>query len=274
MQVLEDPGFRRLASCLRGHRWADRFSAIRTPSSLAESSSSRRLPQRRCLHLQETCSRDHRLRFSAAGRNLERGLALNLQVPGFDNFTFSKTNVSSLAFIGERARPLSKEESCCNEDKHSRRRKCFQYQSTCIRSFASKQPSKDDDPKSHMQTENAPREGGPSLPPPSLPKSASKNKPLDPPFSDYPSRVVRPQESLQVKSLVVDAEAMAASSRKGRQRLIATEKNKDLYRHIVEIQNLQKEESRKKTAYNVYRALMGNVIICTGASRLLLTAVE
>ena len=66
-------------------------------------------------------------------------------------------------------------------------------------------------------------------------------------------------------SLVVDKAATnAAMHKRRRQRSIASENDTKLYKQIVQMQNTEKEKSRRKTALNVYRALIGNVIICTG----------
>lgn len=45
-------------------------------------------------------------------------------------------------------------------------------------------------------------------------------------------------------------------------RHILLDPDKELYKQIRRMQNVQKEKMRLKTASNVYRALMGNVIIC------------
>jgi len=51
-------------------------------------------------------------------------------------------------------------------------------------------------------------------------------------------------------------------SRRQRGRLIALDRDKEVYSQIRTLQRMQKEQSRLKTATNVHRALWGNVIIC------------
>lgn len=49
-----------------------------------------------------------------------------------------------------------------------------------------------------------------------------------------------------------------------RSRTMALNIDKELYKQIIDNQATKKEESRRKTAANVYRALIGNVVICSG----------
>lgn len=52
--------------------------------------------------------------------------------------------------------------------------------------------------------------------------------------------------------------------RRRKKTIVVFEDEKELYRSIHRNQILQKEKSRKKTSANVYRALLGNVVICFG----------
>jgi hypothetical protein len=54
------------------------------------------------------------------------------------------------------------------------------------------------------------------------------------------------------------------SSAKKRSRTLALDSDKDLYQQIIDTQLMKREESRLKTRSNVYRALIGNVVICSG----------
>jgi hypothetical protein len=54
------------------------------------------------------------------------------------------------------------------------------------------------------------------------------------------------------------------SSAKKRSRTLALDSDKDLYQQIIDTQIMKREESRLKTRSNVYRALIGNVVICSG----------
>ena len=85
------------------------------------------------------------------------------------------------------------------------------------------------------------------------------------PASMFISSEMNPPKESNLRNMMVDDQAHAALNRKRRQRMFAADKNTmDRFREITEMQSTRKEESRIKTAQNVHRALMGNVIICTG----------
>ena len=54
----------------------------------------------------------------------------------------------------------------------------------------------------------------------------------------------------------------SVSRRKRSRRFFAPDPDRKFYAKIQNIQNLKKEQARRKTASNVYRALWGNVVIC------------
>ena len=74
----------------------------------------------------------------------------------------------------------------------------------------------------------------------------SLSKPMDPDFQKYLTGEMSPP----------------VSERPRRRRHRLPDPDKELFARIQKKQLLQKEESRLKTAQNVYRALLGNVIIC------------
>lgn len=91
----------------------------------------------------------------------------------------------------------------------------------------------------------------------------------DPEFASYLSGEMRPSSPLDDFELAKRASIAVMNQRRStaakRSRTFALDNNKELYREIVSNQMMQKEKSRLKTASNVYRALIGNVVICTGA---------
>ena len=97
-----------------------------------------------------------------------------------------------------------------------------------------------------------------------LTTDANQQVSIDPASARFLSAAIAPPKDLNIQSMVMNDAENAAMNRKRRQRIVATDKNMDRFRHIAEMQNNLKEKSRSKTAYNVYRALVGNVIICTG----------
>jgi N-acetylmuramoyl-L-alanine amidase CwlA len=88
-------------------------------------------------------------------------------------------------------------------------------------------------------------------------------------FSNYPSGEMDPSSLLDnfgISPLSASSiENQRRSTAAKRSRTFDMDNDKELYKQIISIQIMQKEQSRLKTAFNVKRALMANVIICTGA---------
>jgi len=213
-------------------------------------------PQRQCFH---SCAADPKLivtknpvmisggwknrsfsSITSSSRIITRSSTTNL---------LPRTSFSSLIMTSDRALLLRGSHENNDYEEESKRRKPSYRTAHLIRLFASKPPSDDD--------ENRPTLGHDETPP--SPSRAPEGEP--PPLSPSPL------------ADAVDQAAKAAISKRRRVRSIKAEQNTELHLQIVNLQNLEKEKSRQKTAYNVYRALMGNVIICSGTSclRVLLT---
>jgi len=265
-------GRRRLASCFQGLRrrvQQDRHHAqeprIRPPAATESCSLS---SQRRCLHAQ---------RIWRSSNSRDPGTTGSFRIQRHCNYFSYHSSCSDLlgrtppiTFIGEQR---AFHDACAVDHSEDFQRRRF-YQSTFIRCFVSSKPPPSSEPDQDRSI-RADKAGGATAPdsgepPPRVSSDASSSTIHKPgAFADYLSETIKAPKALSglPKTLIVDEEASAVN-RKRRQRLIAPEKNKDLYQQIVEMQNLQKEASRKKTAYNVYRALLGNVVICSGVSRL------
>lgn len=90
----------------------------------------------------------------------------------------------------------------------------------------------------------------------------------EPEFASYLSGEMKPPSLLDNFGMTkISANAILNQRRSTaakRSRTFALDNDKELYKQIINVQVMQKERSRLKTASNVYRALLGNVIICTG----------
>jgi hypothetical protein len=89
----------------------------------------------------------------------------------------------------------------------------------------------------------------------------------DPEFTSYLTGEMKPpsilDELTKLSSGAVISQRRSSAAKRSRSFALDTN-DKEVYRQIVDLQASQKEKSRQKTFVNVYRALMGNVIICTG----------
>lgn len=92
----------------------------------------------------------------------------------------------------------------------------------------------------------------------------------DPDFASYLSSETKPPSHFDSYDISQMSTSSITSQRRltaaKRSRTFALDNDKELYEQIISTQIMQKEQSRLKTASNVYRALIGNVIICTGSS--------
>jgi hypothetical protein len=102
------------------------------------------------------------------------------------------------------------------------------------------------------------------------PSETKPNRGTEPEFASYligemkPPSILDELSKLSASSVLNQRRSAAAK----RSRSFALDNNdKDMYRQIIDLQASQKEKSRRKTAINVYRALIGNLIICTGTSK-------
>lgn len=89
----------------------------------------------------------------------------------------------------------------------------------------------------------------------------------DPEFASYLTGEMKPPSILDELTKLSSGAVLnqRRSSAAKRSRSFALDTNdKEVYRQIIDLQASRKEKSRQKTFVNVYRALMGNVIICTG----------
>ena len=262
--ALESPGRR----CVFPRRSTASIRGRNTPVRSQKSSMGRLLfPQRQCFH---SCAADRKWNVTNNPVMISGGWKNR----SFSTITFSprivtrssttnllpRTSFSSLIMTSDRAWLLRGSHENTDYEEESKRRKQRFRTAHLIRLFASKPPSDDDENRptlGHDETPPSPSrapEGEP--PPPSPPPPAQKNKPME--KTDFASFLSGRR--------TVDQAAKAASNKRRRVRSIAAEQNTELHLQIVNMQNLEKEKSRQKTAYNVYRALMGNVVICSGTS--------
>ena len=90
----------------------------------------------------------------------------------------------------------------------------------------------------------------------------------DPAFVSYLTGEIKPQSVLseltKLSATSILNQRRTAAAKRSRSFALDTNNDKELYRQIVDFQILQKEKSYRKTAYNVNRALIGNIVICTG----------
>ena len=100
-----------------------------------------------------------------------------------------------------------------------------------------------------------------------IPESKS-NRSTDPAFASYLTGEIKPQSILseltKLSATSILNQRRTAAAKRSRSFALDTNNDKELYRQIVDFQILQKEKSYRKTAYNVNRALIGNIVICTG----------
>jgi hypothetical protein len=68
------------------------------------------------------------------------------------------------------------------------------------------------------------------------------------------------KETFEIGPLLASKRRSAAARRGG----LPQDNHVEMQKKILQMQNKNKEESRKKTYANVYRALIGNVVICGG----------
>jgi hypothetical protein len=97
------------------------------------------------------------------------------------------------------------------------------------------------------------------------------NRGTDPAFASYLTGDIKPQSILneltKLSATSILNQRRTAAAKRSRSFALDTNNDKELYRQITDFQVLQKEKSHRKTAFNVNRALIGNVIICTGKAR-------
>ena len=100
-----------------------------------------------------------------------------------------------------------------------------------------------------------------------IPESKSSRS-TDPAFVSYLTGEIKPQSVLneltKLSATSILNQRRTAAAKRSRSFALDTNNDKELYRQIIDFQILQKEKSHRKTAFNVNRALIGNVIICTG----------
>lgn len=94
------------------------------------------------------------------------------------------------------------------------------------------------------------------------------NRGTDPAFASYLTGEIKPQSILneltKLSATSILNQRRTAAAKRSRSFALDTNNDRELYRQITDFQILQKEKSHRKTAFNVNRALIGNVIICTG----------
>jgi hypothetical protein len=97
---------------------------------------------------------------------------------------------------------------------------------------------------------------------------AKLNRNTDPAFASYLTGEMRPPSILDELTKLTASSVLnqrrTAAAKRSRSFALDTNNDKEIYRQIINTQNLQKEKSHRKTAINVNRALIGNVIICSG----------
>ena len=97
---------------------------------------------------------------------------------------------------------------------------------------------------------------------------SKSNRGTDPAFASYLTGEMKPQSILneltKLSATSILNQRRTAAAKRSRSFALDTNNDKELYRQITDFQILQKEKSHRKTAFNVKRALIGNVIICTG----------
>ena len=97
---------------------------------------------------------------------------------------------------------------------------------------------------------------------------SKSNRGTDPAFASYLTGELKPQSILneltKLSATSILNQRRTAAAKRSRSFALDTNNDKELYRQITDFQILQKEKSHRKTAFNVNRALIGNVIICTG----------
>jgi hypothetical protein len=99
---------------------------------------------------------------------------------------------------------------------------------------------------------------------------SKSNRGTDPAFVSYLTGDIKPQSILneltKLSATSILNQRRTAAAKRSRSFALDTNNDKALYRQIIDFQVSQKEKSHRKTAFNVNRALIGNVIICTGKS--------
>jgi hypothetical protein len=92
----------------------------------------------------------------------------------------------------------------------------------------------------------------------------------DPAFASYLTGEIKSPSILDELTKLTASSVLnqrrTAAAKRSRSLALDTNNDKEIYRQIINTQILQKEKSHRKTAINVNRALIGNVIICTGMS--------
>jgi hypothetical protein len=101
----------------------------------------------------------------------------------------------------------------------------------------------------------------------SNPSVVKPDRATDPDFASYLTGEMKPpsilDELTKLSSGAVISQRRSSAAKRSRSFALDTN-DKEVYRQIIDLQASQREKSRQKTFINVYRALMGNVIICTG----------
>jgi hypothetical protein len=97
---------------------------------------------------------------------------------------------------------------------------------------------------------------------------SANNRRTDPVFASYLTGEMNPpsilNELTKLSASSILNQRRTAAAKRSRSFALNTKTDKETYRQIIDFQILQKEKSHRKTAFNVNRALIGNVIICTG----------
>ena len=97
---------------------------------------------------------------------------------------------------------------------------------------------------------------------------SKSNRGTDPAFVSYLTGDMKPQSILneltKLSATSILNQRRTAAAKRSRSFALDSNNDKALYRQIIDFQILQKEKSHRKTAFNVNRALIGNVIICSG----------